>query len=111
MLNIIDEKLEQIRTAAADQQACIINELNANVDATNAAMARFSAAMKQAHAKRDEARQIEQAAVRDLDTALNNSQTVQLALMQQLDSGQIVGGSNTPAVARKPPKLKVAGEV
>lgn len=109
MLNVIEEKIEEIRRVATTQTNQVCNELNALADALQQAEAQFSTKMKAATAKRFEASQIEEHAVRDHSTALHNILATALSIVQQLDDGMMVTGS-TEEPQRRPKIRAVAGE-
>lgn len=105
MLNVIEEKLVEIRKTAQEQSNRIASELNAATDGLNAALTRFNTTMRQAQLKRQEADQLEAAAIRELDTAATNLQAIQVGIVQQIADGRMVTGSDTPTLPRRKPKL------
>lgn len=106
MKKLIDDKLEEIRRAATTQTNQVCNELNALASALQDADNRLLAAMAAATRKQEEAAQIEALAQRDHSTALHAIIESTLALVQQLDDGQMVTGSTeTPATRKSKPKL------
>ena len=109
MLNVIEEKIEEIRRVATTQTNQVCNELNALADALQQAEGRFTVNMKAAAVKRDEASKIEELAMREHSTALSNILASTLAIVQQLDDGQMVTGS-IEAPSRKSKLRAVAGE-
>jgi hypothetical protein len=109
MLNVIEEKIEEIRRVATTQTNQVCNELNSLADALQQAEARFSTNMRAASVKREEASKIEELALREHSTALSNILASTLAIVQQLDDGQMVTGS-IEAPVRKPKIRAVAGE-
>lgn len=106
MLNIIEEKLADVRKTAQEQSNRIASEVNSGADALNAALTRFNTTMQQVKLKREEADQLQAAAVRELDTALSQHQSVQLGIVQQLADGRMVTGSDAAVVPSRKPKLK-----
>lgn len=111
MLNIIEEKLGEIRKTAQEQSNRIASELNTGADGLNVALTRFNTTMQQARLKRQEADQLEAAAIRELDTAIGNNQAIQFGIVQQIADGRMVTGTDTPVIpARKPKLVKAAGE-
>jgi len=109
MLNVIEERLEEIRRVATTQTNQVCNELNSLADALQQAEARFSTNMKQASQKREEAAKIEELALREHSTALHNILATTLSIVQQLDDGMMVTGS-VEEPQRKPKIRAVAGE-
>lgn len=110
MMNIIDDKLEELRKAATEQTNQVCNELDAAVDALAQAAERREIARKNATTKRAEADQLESTAEREYQTALTNVQTALLSVRQQLAAGQMVTGSTSTPQARKPKPKLVNGE-
>lgn len=125
MYNVVNEQFAAASKVVQEQSNRIASDLNSATDGTNAALMHFNTSMEQAHAKRREADvmevearsriaakraeadQIEADAIRALDTAITNSQSVSIAIINQLADGRVVTGS--PAkVERRRPKL-VAG--
>ena len=100
MINTIEEALNAVRTAATDHNNRVINELSASYDADNAAKTMFNEQMKLARQKRAEADEIQEAAMREYNTARANAGAVALSIVQQLSEGQMITGSNTPAPKR-----------
>lgn len=109
MLNVIEEKIEQIRQVAKTQTNQVCNELNALADALQQAEGRFTTNMRAAAVKREEASKIEELAQREHATALHNVLASVLAIVQQLDDGMMVTGS-IEEPQRKPKIRAVAGE-
>ena len=105
VLNAIEEKLTEIRATAMEQSNRIANDLNAAADAMNGALTRFNMAMTTVRQKRQEADQLEAAAIRELDTAIANNQTIQIGIVQQIADGRMVTGSDTPVIPTRKPKL------
>lgn len=106
MMNILDDKLEDLRKAATEQTNRVCNEVEGAVDTLAQAAERREVARKAAKAKRDEADQIEAAAEREYQTALTNHQTALISVSQQLAAGQMVTGSTaTPQPRKAKPKL------
>jgi hypothetical protein len=109
MLNAIEEQLTAIRATAMEQSNRIANDLNSAADAMNGALTRFNMALTTVRQKRQEADQLEAAAIRELDTAISNNQTVQIGIVQQIADGRMVTGSDTPVIPTRKPKLVKAG--
>lgn len=111
MLSVIEENLVAVRRIAQEQQNRIAAEINSAVDALNAAKGLAAMAFETAEAKRKEAERLEAQARREIDTAISNCQAVLIGIMQQLDDGQMVTGTDTPAPARrgKPKLIRAAG--
>lgn len=106
MMNILDDKLEDLRKAATEQTNRVCNEVDGAVDALAQAEERREVARKAAKVKREEADQIEAAAEREYQTARTNAVTVLISISQQLASGQMVtGNTTTPQPRKAKPKL------
>lgn len=102
MKNVIDQALEAVRNAAAQQSQQMVAELNADYDHRNAAQAAFSEAMDKVRQLRAQADDLQAQAITALNTALVDSGSISLALINQINSGEIVSGAPTPA---RRPKL------
>lgn len=109
MMNILDDKLEELRKAATEQTNRVCNEVDSAVDALAQAEERREVARKAARLKRDEADQIEATAEREYQTARTNATTALISISQQLAAGQMVTGSATTPQPRSKVKL-VNGE-
>lgn len=105
MLNVLEERLTEIRATAMEQTNRIANELNSAVDALNGQVARFNATMTTVRQMRDKASELEAAAIRDLDSAIANNMAVEVGIVQQLADGRMVTGSDTPVIPTRKPKL------
>jgi outer membrane protein assembly factor BamE (lipoprotein component of BamABCDE complex) len=101
MINAIDNALEVVRKAARDQSDSIVHELNADFDARNVALATYNDAMKQAKALRQQADSIEREAHDALNSALTSSGGVALAMINQINQGQMVAASELPSLRFK----------
>lgn len=110
MMNILDDKLEDLRKAATEQTNRVCNEIDVGVDLLAQAGERRDVARKAARLKRDEADKIEAEAEREYQTALTNSTTALLSISQQLAAGQMVTGSTNIPQQRKPKPKLVNGE-
>lgn len=106
MKNVIDQALEAVRNAAAQQSQQMVVELNADYDHRNAAQAAFSEAMDKVRRLRSEADELQAQAITALNTALVDSGSISLALINQINSGEIVSGAPTPA--RRPKLVKTS---
>ena len=104
MKNVIEQALESVRSAAEAQSQQMVAELNADYDHRNAAQADFSAKMDKVRQLRSQADELQAAAITELNTALVNSGSVSLALINQINAGEIVTGA--PAPARRPKLVK-----
>jgi hypothetical protein len=102
MKNVIDQALEAARAAVAQQSQQMVAELNADYDHRNAAQAAFSEAMDKVRRLRSEADELQAQAITALNTALVDSGSISLALINQIQAGEIVSGTPTPA---RRPKL------
>jgi hypothetical protein len=105
MLGIIEEKLTEIRATAMEQSNRIANELNSGADTLNGALAKFNATMTAVRLKREDADSMQAAAIRELDTAIANSMSVQVGVVQQIADGRMVTGSDMPVIPTRKPKL------
>lgn len=110
MMNVIEEKVDEIRRVAREQTNQVCNELNALANALQEADGRFSASMAAAARKRDEATQIEAMALRDHSTALGAIVTAAMDIVKQLDDGMMVTGSTEAPTKRQAKIRAVAGE-
>ena len=104
MKNVISSKVQAILEAVDDQTNRICSELSANYDGQNAAQAEFSTKMQRVAELRRQADDLQAKAVIELDTALTNVGSVGLSLLGQLQGGEIVTGTPTPA--RRPKLVK-----
>ena len=102
MINDIAAAAAAIVDKAKAQSRVLVSELSADYDHRNAAQLAFVEAMDKARGLRAEADEIEGAALAALNTALTNSGSVTLSLVQQLGEGHIV---TSPAVPARKPKL------
>lgn len=102
MKNVIDQALEAARAAVVQQSQQMVAELNADYDHRNAAQAAFSEAMDKVRQLRAQADELQAQAITTLNTALVDSGSISLALINQINSGEIVSGTSTPA---RRPKL------
>jgi len=109
MITAIQELADGMVKAATEQSNRIVSELDASYDATNAAVAAHAERMKAAKAKRAEADAIEDAANRELNTALSQAGAVSLSIIQQITEGRMITGADTPA-PKRPRLVKQAAE-
>jgi len=105
MQTIIDESFAQARKIVQEQSNRIASEVNASADGLNTALTRFNTTMKLAQAKDEEAAQLRATAIRELDTAITNSQAIQFGIVQQIADGRMVTGTDTPVIPTRKPKL------
>jgi hypothetical protein len=93
MKNVINAKLQAIVEAVDEQTNRICSELSANYDGQNAAQAEFNTKMLRVTELR-----------RQADELQANCGSVGLSLLGQLEGGEIVTGTPTPA--RRPKLVK-----
>lgn len=108
MINAIETAIEAVRKAARDQSESIVRELNADFDARNVALASYNEMLKQAQALREQATDIERRAHDALNTALTSSGGVALAMINQINQGQIVATADVPSPRSKRKAIEAA---
>lgn len=101
MINAIDNALEIVRKVARDQSDSIVHELNADFDARNVALATYNDSMRKVRSLREQADTIEREAHDALNSALTSSGGVALAMINQINQGQMVAASDTPSLRFK----------
>lgn len=101
MINAIETAIEAVRKAAREQSESIVRELNADFDARNVALGTYNDAMRQVKALREQADDIERTAHDTLNSALTSSGGVALAMINQINQGQIVASIYTPSPRKR----------
>lgn len=101
MINAIDNAIEIVRKAAREQSDSIVRELNADFDARNVALFAYNEAMLKARTMRERADAIEREAHDTLNSALTSSGGVTLAMINQINQGQMVNSADAPSPPRK----------
>lgn len=101
MINAIETAIEAVRKAAREQSESIVRELNADFDARNVALGTYNDAMRQVKALREQADDIERTAHDTLNSALTSSGGVALAMINQINQGQIVASIDTPSPRKR----------
>lgn len=101
MINAIETAIDAVRKAAREQSESIVRELNADFDARNVALGTYNDAMRQAKELRDHADDIERTAHDALNSALTSSGGVALAMINQINQGQIVTSIDTPSPRKR----------
>jgi hypothetical protein len=97
MKHVIEQQLKSVLTAVDEQSNRITSELSANYDGQNAAQSAFNTSMAKVADLRRQADELQAKAILELDTALTNCGSVGLSIINQLNDGQIVTGTPTPA--------------
>lgn len=98
MINEIDAAVEAVRRAAREQSDRIVSELNADYDARNVALTAFSDKLKAARSLREQADSVEREACEILSSVLVASGGVSLSLINQIRSGRIITGIESPTL-------------
>jgi hypothetical protein len=101
MINAIEIAIDAVRKAAREQSDSIVRELNADFDARNVALGIYNDAMRQAQTMRERADAIEREAHDALNSALTSSGGVALAMINQINQGQIVSASEVPSPRKR----------
>lgn len=100
MISAIEELANGMVKAAKEQSNRIVSELDSSYNLINAAVTAHTERMKAARKMHDEASAIEDAANRDLNTALHQASAIYLSITQQITEGRMISGSDTPAPKR-----------
>ena len=108
MMNAINEAMQAVQKAAAEQSEQLMSELNAAADAVNSAQVAFNTEMAAVAKLRADADRKQADAIRAFDTAATQFTAIIVALQHQIGAGEIVTAAE-PLPRKRQPKLVVGG--
>lgn len=108
MMNAINDAIQAVQKAAAEQTDQMLAELNAVTDAVNAAQVAFNAEMQAVAKMRADADRKQAEAIRTFDTACTQFTAIIVALQHQIGAGEIVTAAE-PLPRKRQAKLAAVG--